>query len=159
MTRLRGRSLRGQRLVAKVPHGHWKTTTLVAALDHKGMRCSMTIDGAVNTLAFEAFVDQVLVPTLSAGEWVVMDNLSSHKSQRVRELIESAGAKLLYLPPYSPDLNPIELAFSKLKQLLRSAGHRTIDALWCDVQRMLNCITTNDAQHFMRHCDYRYRSE
>ena len=159
MTRLRGRSLRGQRLVAKVPHGHWKTTTLVAALDHKGMRCSMTIDGAVNTLAFEAFVDQVLVPTLSAGEWVVMDNLSSHKSQRVRELIESAGAKLLYLPPYSPDLNPIELAFSKLKQLLRSAGHRTIDALWCDVQRMLNCITTNDAQHFMRHCGYRYRSE
>ncbi len=159
MTRLRGRSLRGQRLVAKVPHGHWKTTTLIAALDHQGMRCSMTIDGAVNTLAFEAFVDQVLVPTLSAGEWVVMDNLSSHKGQRVRELIESTGAKLLYLPPYSPDLNPIELAFSKLKQLLRSAGHRTIDALWSDVQRMLNCITTSDALNFMRHCGYRYRAE
>ena len=112
-----------------------------------------------NTLAFEAFVDQVLVPTLSAGEWVVMDNLSSHKGQHVRELIEATGAKLLYLPPYSPDLNPIELAFSKLKQLLRSAGHRTLDALWCDVQRMLNCITTSDALNFMRHCGYRYRSE
>ena len=141
MTRLRGRSLRGQRLVAKVPHGHWKTTTLVAALDHQGMRCSMTIDGAINALAFEAFVDQVLVPQLKTGEGVIMDNLSSHKSQRVRQRIESAGAKLLYLPPYCPDLNPIELAFSKLKQLLRSAGHRTVHVLWSDVQRMLDCIT------------------
>ncbi len=122
------------RLVAKVPHGHWKTTTLIAALDHQGMRCSMTIDGAVNTLAFEAFVDQVLVPTLSAGEWVPwMGQLSpATKVSAVRQLIESTGAKLLYLPHYSPDLNPNELAFSKLKQLLRSAGHRSIDALWSD---------------------------
>ncbi len=159
MTRLRGRSPVGERLIAKVPHGHWKTTTLVAALDHTGMRCSMTIDGAVNAEAFGAFVEQVLVPTLLGGEVIVMDNLSSHKVKAVRERIEAAGASLLYLPPYSPDLNPIELAFSKLKQLLRSAGHRTIDALWQDVQRMLECITPSDASHFMKHCGYRYTSE
>jgi transposase len=159
MTRLRGRSLIGQRLIAKVPHGHWKTTTLVAALDHTGMRCSMTIDGAVNADAFEAFVEQVLVPTLAGGEVIVMDNLSSHKVQAIRDRIEAAGASLLYLPPYSPDLNPIELAFSKLKQLLRSAGHRTMDGLWNDVQRMLQCITPNDAVHFMKHCGYRYTLE
>lgn len=155
MTRLRGRSLRGQRLVAKVPHGHWKTTTLVAALDHAGVRCSMTIDGAVNALAFEAFVRQVLLPTLTPGDVVILDNLSSHKGHRVRQLIESTGAGLLYLPPYSPDLNPIELAFAKLKQLLRSAGHRTMNALWSDVQRMLDRISPGDARHFLRHCGYR----
>jgi hypothetical protein len=114
MTRLRGRSLVGERLVAKVPHGHWKTTTLIAALGNGGMCCSMTIDGAVNRNAFEAFVEQILLPTLSAGDIVVMDNLSSHKGIGVKHLIESIGATVLYLPPYSPDLNPIELAFSKL---------------------------------------------
>ena len=159
MTRSRGRSLKGQRLVAKVPHGHWKTTTLVAALDPTGMRCSMTIDGAVNAQSFEAFIEQVLLPTLSAGEIVVMDNLSSHKAKRVRELIESAKATLLYLPPYSPDLNPIEQAFAKLKQLMRSAEHRTMEALWKDVQRMLDCITPSDAIHFIHHCGYRYGSK
>jgi transposase len=154
MTRLRGRAPRGQRLVAKVPHGHWKTTTLIAVLARSGMRCSMTVDGAVNREVFEAFVEQVLVPTLSPGETVVMDNLSSHKGVRVRELIESAGARVLYLPPYSPDLNPIELAFSKLKQLMRSAAHRTMDALWSDTQRMLDEITASDADGFFRHCGY-----
>src|SRR5687767_16038474 len=113
MTRLRGRALRGQRLIAKVPHGHWKTTTLIAALDHQGMRCSTTVDGAVNREVFEAFVEQVLAPTLTAGDVIVMDNLSSHKGQRIRAMIEAVGATLLYLPPYSPDLNPIELAFAK----------------------------------------------
>jgi transposase len=154
MTRLRGRSPRGDRLVAKVPHGHWKTTTLVAALDHRGMRCAMTTDGAINREVFEAFVEQVLRPTLRAGDVVVMDNLSSHKGPRVREMIESAGATLLYLPPYSPDLNPIELAFAKLKQLLRSAAHRTMGALWAGVQRLLNQITATDSLHFLRHCGY-----
>ena len=154
MTRTRGRALRGQRLVAKVPHGHWKTTTLIAALDHRGMRCSTTVDGAVNGDVFEAFVEQVLGPTLLPGDIVVMDNLSSHKGQRVRQLIESAGATAVYLPPYSPDLNPIELAFAKLKQLMRSAAHRTINALWSDVQRMLDCITASDTQGFYRHCGY-----
>jgi len=154
MSRLRGRAPLGERLIAKIPHGHWKTTTLMAALDQDGMHCSMTVDGAVNGEVFEAFVQQVLVPTLKVGDIVVMDNLSSHKGQRVRELIESAGTTLLYLPPYSPDLNPIELAFAKFKQLLRSAGHRTIDALWQQVQHMLDKITASDAANFLRHCGY-----
>jgi transposase len=154
MTRLRGRAPVGQRLVSKVPHGHWKTTTLIAALDHRGMRCSTTVDGAVNRDVFEAFVEQVLASTLSPGDVVVMDNLSSHKGTTVRELIEQRGATLLFLPPYSPDLNPIELAFAKLKQLLRSAGHRTMAALWSDVQRMLDRITPGDAAGFLRHCGY-----
>jgi transposase len=154
MTRTRGRCPAGERLVAAVPHGHWRTTTLVAALDQRGMRCSMTLDGAVNRDAFEAFVARVLVPTLSPGDMVVMDNLSSHKGPRVRELVGAAGATVIYLPPYSPDLNPIELAFAKLKQLLRSAGHRTADALWADVQRMLDLITPGDAAGFFRHDGY-----
>jgi transposase len=154
MTRLRGRSTRGRRLVAKVPRGHWKTTTLIAALGHDGVRCATTVDGAVNREVFEAFVEQVLVPTLSAGDVVVMDNLSSHKGHRVRQLVEAAGATVLYLPPYSPDFNPIELAFAKLKQLMRSAAHRTVDALWRDVQRMLDQITAGEAAAFVRHCGY-----
>jgi transposase len=154
MARLRGRAFRGERLVAKVPHGHWKTTTLIAALDQHGMRCSATIDGAVNQEVFEAFVQQVLVPGLTPGDIVVMDNLSSHKGPGVRAMIESVSATLLYLPPYSPDLNPIELAFAKLKQLLRSAGHRSMTNLWDDMQRMLNLITAGDAANFLRHCGY-----
>ena len=159
MTRPRGRCPVGERLVAAVPHGHWRTTTLVAALDRRGVRCSMTLDGPVNRAAFEAFVRQVLVPTLSPGDVVVMDNLSSHKGERVRDLVEAAGATVLYLPPYSPDLNPIEPAFAKLKQLLRSAGHRTVDALWADVQRMLDLITPADAANFFRHCGYTLQVE
>ena len=154
MTRLRGRAPVGERLVDRVPHGHWKTTTLIAALDHRGMRCSTVVDGAVNGDVFAAFVAQVLAPTLAPGDVVVMDNLSSHKGARVRELIEARGATRLLLPPYSPDLNPIELAFAKLKQLMRSAGHRTMAALWTDVQRMLERITASDATGFIRHCGY-----
>jgi transposase len=155
MTRLRGRALRGQRLVEKVPHGHWKTTTVIGALDQKGMRCSMTLDGPVNRDAFEAFVQQILCPALKTGDIVVMDNLSSHKGPRVKELIESAGARLLYLPPYSPDLSPIEPAFSKFKQLVRSAGHRVMDLLWNDLQRMLDQISDSDAKGFFNHCGYK----
>jgi transposase len=114
MTRLRGRAPRGQRLLGKVPHGHWKTTTLIAALGFEGVRCSTVVDGAVNRELFEAFVEQVLVPELREGDVVVMDNLSSHKGVRARELIEAAGARLLFLPPYSPDLNPIEMVFAKV---------------------------------------------
>jgi transposase len=154
MTRLWGRALRGQRLVEKVPHGHWKTTTVIAALDRNGMRCSMTLDGPVNREAFEAFVQKVLCPSIKAGDIVVMDNLSSHKGERVKQLIESAGATLMYLPPYSPDLNPIEPAFSKFKQLVRSAGHRVMDILWNDLQRMLDQISTGDAEGFFSHCGY-----
>jgi len=154
MTRLRGRAPRGQRLVEKVPQGHWKTTTVIAALDQKGMRCSMTLDGPVNRDAFEAFVQQILCPALRVGDIVVMDNLSSHKGIRVRELIESAGARLLYLPPYSPDLSPIEPAFSKFKQLVRSAGHRAMDVLWNDLQRLLDQISPSNAEGFFEHCGY-----
>jgi transposase len=159
MTRLRGRARQGERLVAKVPHGHWKTTTLIAALGDRGMRCSTTVDGAVNREVFEAFIEQVLVKALSAGDVVVMDNLSSHKGARVRELVTSAGATLLYLPPYSPDLNPIEPAFSKFKQLARSAAHRTMEILWSNVQGMLDQITPADAAGFYRHCGYKLQEK
>ena len=154
MTRLRGRCAIGDRLVEKVPHGHWKTTTLIAALDHAGIRCATTVDGAINAQVFEAFVGQVLVPTLRRGDVVVLDNLSSHKSASTREMIESVGATLLFLPPYSPDFNPIELAFAKLKQLLRSAAVRSMPLLWSQMQPMLDRISASDASHFIRHCGY-----
>jgi len=154
MTRLRGRAQAGQRVVGVVPHGHWKTTTLVAALNLSGVQCSMVHDGAINRLSFEAFIQQVLVPTLKPGQIVVMDNLSSHKGPKVAELIRSAGAQLLYLPPYSPDLSPIEPAFSKVKQLLRSAAYRTCEALWNAMQSILDRITGSDAEGYFRHCGY-----
>lgn len=154
MTRRRGRSRIGQRLVEHVPHGHWKTTTLIAALDHQGIRCATTVDGAVNGDVFTSFVQQVLVPTLQPGEIVVMDNLSAHKVDGVRESIHSAEAQCWYLPPYSPDLNPIELAFSKLRRACETAQHRTIDALWRDSQRLLDLISPRDARGFFRHCGY-----
>lgn len=141
-------------MVGAVPHGHWKTTTLLAALDASGIRCSMVLDGAINRLAFEAFVAQVLVPTLRSGDLVVLDNLSSHKGPRVAQLIRAAGAELVYLPPYSPDLNPIELAFSKIKQGLRSLAARTVTGLWHGVQPVLDRITPTDAASFFRHCGY-----
>jgi len=154
MTRLRGRAPRGQRLVEAVPHGHWKTTTLVAALDAQGVRCSMVLDGAVNRLAFEAFVADVLVPHLRPGDVVVLDNLSSHKGPQVAALIRAAGADVLYLPPYSPDFNPIELAFSKIKQALRSLANRTVAALWTTMQSVLDRVSTSDAAGFFHHCGY-----
>ena len=159
MTRLRGRAPVGERLVAKVPHGHWKTTTLIAALDHRGMRCATTVDGAINQDVFESFVQRVLVPALHPGDLVVMDNLSSHKGKRVASLIESAGATVLYLPPYSPNFNPIENAFAKLKQIIRSAEHRSRQALWADMQRMLDRITADDARGFFRHCGYKIQEK
>ena len=154
MTRLRGRAPRGERLIDKTPHGHWKTTTLIAALGISGMRCSTVVDGAVNGDLFEAFVEQVLVPELRPGDVVIMDNLSSHKRQRIRELIEDAGARLVFLPPYSPDLNPIELVFAKVKQLLRSLACRTRDALWKAMQSVLDQVTPSDALNCYKHCGY-----
>lgn len=159
MTRLRGRAPRGERLVAKTPHGHWKTTTLIAALGIEGMRCATVVDGAVNGDVFEAFVEQVLVPKLKPGDIVIMDNLSSHKRERVRELIESARAELSYLPPYSPDLNPIEMVFSKIKQLLRSLATRTQDALWQSMQSVLDKVMPSDAINCFRHAGYTLRVE
>jgi transposase len=154
MTRLRGRAPRGERLVAKVPHGHWKTTSLIAALGLHGVRCSTVVDGAVNRDIFEAFVEQVLAPALHPGDVVVLDNLSSHKSARARELIESRGAGLIFLPPYSPDLNPIEMVFAKLKQLMRSLACRTREALWNAMQSLIDQVTPSDAANCFRHCGY-----
>ena len=157
MTRLRGRAPRGQRLIDKTPHGHWQTTTLIAALGLEGIRCSTVVDGAVNGDVFEAFVEQVLIPQLKPGDIVVMDNLSSHKRARVRELIETRQAELLYLPPYSPDLNPIEMVFSKIKQLLRTLKTRTKDALWQSMQAVLDKVTPSDATNCFRHAGYTLR--
>lgn len=154
MTRLRGRAPIGERLIFKTPHGHWKTTTLIAALGIGGVRCATVIDGAVNAQLFEAFVEQVLVPQLRDGDMVVMDNLSSHKTRRTRELIEAAGAQLMFLPPYSPDLNPIEMIFAKVKQLLRTLGCRTRESLWQAMQWVLDQITAADARNCFRHCGY-----
>ena len=130
MARRYGRALRGQRLRAGMPHGHWKTTTFVAGLRLTGLVAPFVLDGPINRDAFEVYVEKVLVPELSSGDVVVMDNLSSHKGPSVRALIEAARRSLLYLPPYSPDFNPIENAFAKLKALLRKAAERTIDGLW-----------------------------
>lgn len=157
MTRLRGRAPRGERLIDKTPHGHWKTSTLIAALGLEGVRCSTVVDGAVNADIFEAFVEQVLVPELRPGDVVVMDNLSSHKRQRTRELIEVAGAELVFLPPYSPDLNPIEMIFSKVKNLLRSLACRTVETLWASMQTVLDRVTPNDAANCFKHCGYTLR--
>lgn len=154
MTRTRGRAPIGQRLLAKAPHGHWKTTTLIAALGFEGVRCSTLVDGAVNGDVFEGFVEQVLVPELKPGDVVVMDNLSSHKRASTRARIEAAGAELVFLPPYSPDLNPIEMIFSKVKQMLRSLSCRTQEALWEAMQSVLDQVTATDAANCFRHCGY-----
>jgi len=156
MTRPRGRALRGMRVVDKVPHGHWKTTTFVAALRTSGLTAPLVLDGAMNGEAFLAYVEQVLVPTLRRGDVVVMDNLSSHKKVGVRQAIERVGAQLLYLPPYSPDFNPIELAFSKFKRLLRTAAERTVEALWQTCGKLLDRFQEQECRSYFRHCGYRY---
>jgi transposase len=155
LVRQYGRCLRGRRLVDHTPHGHWKTTTLVVALREDGLTAPMVLDGAMNGKAFLAYVQQVLVPTLRTHDVVVLDNLSSHKLAGVRQAIEHAGARLLYLPPYSPDLNPIELAFSKLKWLLRSAAERTVDALWNRIGQLLDAFPRSQCRNYFRHCGYR----
>lgn len=130
MARLYGRSRRGERCRASIPHGHWKTTTFVGALRRTGMTAPMVLDGAMHGAAFLAYVEQVLIPTLKPGDIVVMDNLPAHKPVAIREAIQKAGASLRFLPPYSPDFNPIEMAFSKLKAILKAKECRTITELW-----------------------------
>jgi transposase len=154
MARTRGRAPRGERLRASIPHGHWKTTTFVAGLRLSGMVAPMVLDGPINGCAFQAYVDQVLAPTLAPGDIVVMDNLGSHKGVRVREAIEAAGAKLLYLPPYSPDFNPIENAFSKLKALLRKAAERTVEGLWKAIGRCLDLFTPRECANYFLAAGY-----
>ena len=155
MTRARGRSPSGTRLVMPVPHGHYKTTTFVAALRREGLTAPTVVDGAINGDVFVAYVRQQLVPTLRPGDVVVMDNLSSHKRAEVREAIEGAGARLEYLPAYSPDFNPIEMAFSKLKALLRKAGERTVEGLWRLLGRVLDDFPPQECENFIQHCVYR----
>jgi transposase len=154
MTRLRGRALRGERLVAKVPHGHWKTTTFLAALRTSGLSAPLVVDGAINGAVFRAYVEQQLAPPLKVGEIVIMDNLNSHKVAGVHEAIKARGAMLAYLPPYSPDFNPIEMIFSKIKQLLRSMACRTREALWNTMQSVLDRVSASDAAHCFKHCGY-----
>jgi len=154
MARRYGRAPVGERLICAVPHGHWKTTTFIAALRADGLTAPLVIDGAVNGDLFVAYVRQVLVPSLRPGDVVVMDNLSSHKRAAVRELIEAAGAELRYLPAYSPDLNPIEQAFAKLKALLRTAGKRTIDELWDYLGGVLDAFAPPECRNYFRHSGY-----
>jgi transposase len=154
MVRRHGRAQRGQRVVAAVPHGHWKTTTFLAALRHDGMSAPCVFDGAINGARFLAYVEQALVPSLRPGDVVVLDNLRAHKVKGVRAAIEAAGAELLYLPPYSPDLNPIEQAFAKLKALLRTAARRTVDALWRAIGAALDAFSPAECARYLAHAGY-----
>ena len=154
MARLRGRAPRGERLRMAVPYGHWKTTTFVGALTLRGFIAPFVLDGPINRCAFETYVEKVLVPELRPGDIVIMDNLSSHKGPRVRELIEAAGASLRYLPPYSPDFNPIENAFAKLKALLRRAAERTVGALWDRIGIALDAFTPAECANYFTAAGY-----
>ncbi|MGY5780767.1 IS630 family transposase [Rhizobium sp. LEGMi135b] len=150
MSRLHGRSLCGERCRAAIPHGHWKTTTFTGALRLSGMTAPMVLDGAMNGTAFRAYVEQVLVPTLTPADIVVMDNLPAHKADGVRQAIESVGCQLLYLPPYSPDFNPIEKAFSKLKALLRARAERNVEALWDTVGEIVPLYKPRECANYFK---------
>ncbi len=154
MARLRGRSKRGQRCRAAVPHGHWKTTTFTAGLRLDGLIAPMLLDGPMNGVAFLAYVEQVLVPTLMPGDLVIMDNLPAHKVSGVKLAIEAAGATRLLLPPYSPDFNPIEQAFAKLKALLRKAAARTVDDLWDAIAEAIERFTPTECANFFANSGY-----
>jgi transposase len=156
MTRTYGRSKRGTRLVARVPSGRWETTTFLGAMRSTGFVAPLCVEGAINSDVFRAWVQQHLVHSLRAGDVVVMDNLSSHKTPGVVAAIEVVGAQVRYLPPYSPDLNPIELAFSKFKKLLRDGAERTNEKLWNLCGRVLDLFTESDCRNYLRHCGYRY---
>ncbi len=154
MVRLYGRAARGRRLVDAVPHGHWKISTFIGALRKDGMIAPGVFDGAIDGKMFVAYIEQVLVPQLQPGDHVVMDNLPAHKVAGVRAAIETAGAKLLYLPPYSPDLNPIEMAFAKLKSLLRAKALRKIDELWAALGPLSCVFKPDECKNFFRHAGY-----
>ena len=154
MARTHGRCGRGERLRAGIPYGHWKTTTFVAALRTNGIAAPFVLDGPINRSAFEIYIEKVLVPELTPGDIVVMDNLSSHKGVAIRARIEAAGARLLYLPPYSPDFNPIEKAFSKLKAHLRKAAERTVSGLWDAIGRLIDDFTPQECTNFFAAAGY-----
>jgi transposase len=154
MTRSHGRCARGRRLVAKVPHGRWRTLTFLAALRADRIDAPCVINGPIDGVSFLAYVEQLLVPALRPGDIVIMDNLGSHKGQAVRRAIRAAGAKLFFLPPYSPDLNPIEQAFAKLKTLLRKAAERTSDDIWKRIGALLPCFTPQECSNYLVNAGY-----
>ena len=154
MTRTHGRALRGQRLVAAVPQARWTTMTFLAALRADGITAPCVFDGPINGCLFLAWVEQFLIPTLRSGDIVVLDNLGSHKGAAVRRAIRGAGAHLLFLPPYSPDLNPIEMMFAKLKTLLRKADERSIAAVWHRIGSLLQEFTPTECANYVRHAGY-----
>lgn len=156
MARLYGRSPRGERLVSHLPFGHWKTTTFVGALRHDRIAAPCVVDGPMNGETFRSWVEQFLAPTLQDGDLVIMDNLSSHKVAGVRAAIEKTGARLLYLPPYSPDLNPIEQLFAKLKALLRKAAARTLDALIDAIAEALTQFEPGECSNYLQNSGYRH---
>lgn len=156
MTRLRGRCPRGQRLRCGVPHGHWRTTTVIGAVRLDGTTACMAIEGATDTEVFRSYVSDVLVPTLQSGDIVIMDNLAPHKSEQTIALIEAAGASAVFLPPYSPDLNPIELMWSKVKAVLRAAEARTHESLLTALASALDSVSPSDARNWFAHCGYNF---
>ena len=156
MTRLRGRAPRGERLYGRVPWGHWKTTTFLSGLRATGWVAPLVIDGAVNGALFLNYVKQHLAPALKPGDILILDNLSSHKVSGVRDALEAVGARIMYLPPYSPDLNPIEMAFNKLRRLMRSLAARTVDALWQACGTLLQAFSPSEILNYFRHAGYRY---
>ncbi len=156
MARRYGRAKRGERCRASVPHGHWKTTTFVGALRLEGMTAPMVLDGAMHGAAFLAYVEQALIPTLTPGDIVIMDNLPAHKPAAIRTAIEDAGAELRFLPPYSPDFNPIEMAFSKLKAYLKKAAARTIPELWDAIAEGIETFTPDECENYFAAAGYDY---
>ena len=154
MAPLRGWAPRGRRLIAKVPHGHWKTTTFLAALRHDRIDAPCLLEGPIDGESFRTYVEKVLVPTLRPCDIVIMDNLGSHKGKAVRQLIRSAGAKLFFLPKYSADLNPIEQVFAKLKHLLRKAVARTVEAVCAAIGQLLGAFTAEECSNYFRNSGY-----
>jgi transposase len=154
MTRLRGRCRSGERLIGRAPHGHWKTSTFLAGLRCDALTAPFVVDAPMNGVIFRTYLEQCLIPTVRPGDVVIMDNLLAHRIAGVREAIEAAGASLLYLPPYSPDLNPIEQAFAKLKALLRKAAERSIAALWNRIGALLSAFTPPECANYFRHAGY-----
>jgi len=154
MTRRYGRAPVGERLVAYAPHGHWKTTTFLAALRVEGLTAPLVVDGAINGELFRGYVQQQLAPTLKPGDLVVMDNLSAHKVSGVQEAIAAVGARVVYLPPYSPDYNPIEQTFAKIKAILRKYEERTLEGLWQRLGFLVDLFSPDECQHYIRHCGY-----
>jgi transposase len=154
MTPIRGWAPRGQRLVAHAPFGKWRTLTFLAALRHDRIDAPCVLDGPINGESFTAYVTQFLVPTLAPGDIVIMDNLGSHKGAAVRKAIRAVGAKLLFLPPYSPDLNPIEQMFAKLKLLLRKAAERTVEATWQRIGQLLDAFPPHECANYLKNSGY-----